>query len=166
MPISYHTVYDLGGANPPWKLGLAFAFCAVALLLWRRAMRAQHGPLRHWAVRACILLGAGGAVIAATYEPASRRELRSALQSGSNQTVEGMITDYTVADAARHTPEHFTVQAPDASHYTFIIRPNQSSGFHATQATGTPLHKSQCVRLAVVGGAIARVEIADHCPSG
>jgi hypothetical protein len=160
--LDYHTIYD-ATASPysPWRLGLAFLICAVALIIWRRSL-AKQGPVRHWIIRAGILIVAALAVVAATYEPASRAQLRSAIANGTSQTVEGVISDYTPADPSHQTPEHFTVQGHDASHYTFIMRPT-SPGFHETRATKTPLHAGECVRLAVVGGAIARVEIADHC---
>jgi hypothetical protein len=162
MQLSYHTVYDVSATSySPWRFGLAFLFCAIALIWWRRSLRAQ-GAVRHWIQRTIILIVAAGGVIAATYEPASRGQLREVLDKGSYQTVEGVISDYTVADPARKTPEHFTVQSADAAHYTFIMRSN-GPGFHETQATGSPLKSGECVRLAVVGGAIGRVEIADHC---
>jgi hypothetical protein len=162
MQLSYHTVYEVAtSAASPWRLGLAFAFCAGALIWWRRSLKAQ-GAIRHWITRAVILIFAAGGIIAATYEPASRGQLREIIDKGSYQTVEGAITDYTVADPAHRVPEHFTVQAADAAHYTFILHSN-SPGFHETKASGSPLHSGECVRLAVVGGAIGRVELADHC---
>lgn len=162
MQPSYHTVYEVATTGyAPWRLGLAFLFCAIALIWWRRSLRAR-GAVRHWITRAVILIVAAGGIIAATYEPTSRGQLREVLDKGSYQTVEGTISDYTVADPVRQVPEHFTVQSADAAHYTFILRSN-SPGFHATKASGSPLHAGACVRLAVVGGTIARVEIADHC---
>jgi hypothetical protein len=162
MQLSYQTVYDVAAKSyTPWRIGLAFLFCAVALILWRRSVRSQ-GAVRHWIMRTVILIVAAGGVIAATYEPASQGQLREVLGKGSAQIVQGVITDYTVADPAHKVPEHFTVQSADAAHYTFIMRAG-SPGYHQTKATGSPLHSGQCVRLAVVGGAIGRVEIADHC---
>jgi hypothetical protein len=161
MP-TYHTIFDVAAtAYSPWRLSLAFIICAIALIAWRRLLRA-HGAVRHWIIRAGILIVAALAVAAATYEPAARGQLRDALDHGTYQTVEGQIIDYTPVDPAHHYPEHFTVQGKDASHYTFILRAN-SPGFHQLQATGTPLKKGDCVRLAVVSGAIGRVELADHC---
>ena len=161
--LSYHTVYDVAAATgySPWRLGFAFLICAIALIIWRRSLRA-HGAVRHWILRAVILVVAAGGIIAATYEPTSRGQLRQLVDKGSYQTVQGVISDYTVADSAKHVPEHFTVQSADAAHYTFIMR-SGSPGFHETKASGSPLAAGQCVRLAVVGGAIGRVEVADHC---
>jgi hypothetical protein len=160
--LTYHTVYDLAAnAYSPWRLGLAFLICAVALIAWRKLLRAQ-GAVRHWIIRAGILIVAALAVVAATYEPAGRGQLKEALDHGTYQTVEGVVSDYTVGDPAHRVPEHFTVEGKDASHYTFIMRSN-SPGYHALQSTASAIHKGDCVRLAVVGGAIARVEIADHC---
>jgi len=162
MQLSYQTVYNVAATTySPWRLGLAFFVCAVALMWWRRSIRAQ-GAVRHWIMRAGVLIIAAGGVIAATYEPASQGQLREVLDKGSYQTVEGVISDYTVEDPAHRVPEHFTVQAADAAHYTFILR-SGSPGFHETKTTGSPLHAGECVRLAVVGGAIGRVEIADRC---
>jgi hypothetical protein len=162
MQLSYHTVYDLAGTSySPWRLGLAFMVCVVALLWWRRNLRAT-GAVRHWIMRAAVLVVAAIGIVAATYDPASRGQLREVLNKGTYQTVQGVISDYTVADPAHRGPEHFTVQGADASHYTFILRPD-APGFHETKATGSPLHAGACVRLAVVGGAIGRVELADHC---
>ena len=162
MQPTYHTIYEVAKTSAePWRLGLAFLFCAIALIWWRRSMRAK-GAVRHWITRAVILVVAAGGIIAATYEPAARGQLREILDKGSSQTVQGVISDYTVADPAHKAPEHFTVQSPDAAHYTFILRSN-SPGFHETRASGSPLKVGDCVRLAVVGGAIGRVEIADHC---
>jgi hypothetical protein len=162
MEPAYHTIYEVAASGfEPWRLGLAFFFCAVALIWWRRSLRAQ-GAVRHWITRAVILIIAAGGIIAATYEPASRGRLREILDKGTYQTVQGVISDYTVADPAKKVPEHFTVQSGDAAHSTFILR-RDSPGFHETKASGSPLHAGACVRLAVVGGTIGRVEIADHC---
>jgi hypothetical protein len=162
MP-DYHTVYDVTAANTysAWRLALAFLICAIALLWWRRSLR-MHGAVRHWVIRTIILIGAAGAVIVATYEPSWRAQVREAIEHGTYQTIEGVISDYTPGDKARKIPEHFTVQTKDASHFTYILRPN-NPGFHETQATHSPLRAGQCVRLTVVAGAIGRVEIADHC---
>lgn len=162
MQLNYHTVYEVATTgSSPWRLGLAFLFCAGALIWWRRSLKTQ-GAIRHWITRAVVLIVAAGGIIAATYEPASRGQLRDIIDKGSYQTVEGAISDYTVADPAKHAPEHFTVQSADAAHYTFIMQP-KSPGFHETKASGSPLKVGECVRLAVVGGAIGRVEVADHC---
>jgi hypothetical protein len=162
VPLSYHTIYEVTTtANSPWRLGLAFLVCAIALIWWRRSIRAK-GAVRHWILRAAVLIVAAGSIFIATYEPSSHAQLRDVLDKGSYQTVQGTISDYTVADPTHKAPEHFTVQSADAAHYTFILRPN-SPGFHETQASGSPLKAGSCVRLAVVGGAIGRVEVADHC---
>ena len=162
MQASYHTIYEVAASGyAPWRLGLAFLFCAVALIWWRRSLRTK-GAVRHWITRAVVLIIAAGGIMAATYEPASRGQLRDILDKGTYQTVQGVISDYTVGDPAHNVPEHFTVQSGDAAHYTFVLRSN-SPGFHQTRASGSPLHAGSCVRLAVVGGAIGRVEIADHC---
>lgn len=162
MQVNYHTIYEVATtANSPWRLGLAFLVVAIALIWWRRSLRAQ-GAVRHWILRAAILIVAAAVIFVATYEPSSRAQLREVMDKGSYQTVQGVISDYTVADPAKKIPEHFTVQSSDAAHYTFIMRSN-SPGFHETQASGSPLKAGECVRLAVVGGAIGRVELADHC---
>jgi hypothetical protein len=161
MP-DYHTVYDVTAtSNSPWRLAIAFAICAIALIWWRRSMRA-HGAIRHWVLRTAILIIAAGGIIIAAYEPSWRAQIRDAMDHGTYQTIEGVISDYTPADLARKIPEHFTVQTKDASHFTYILRP-KNPGFHETQATHSPLRAGQCVRLTVVAGAIGRVEIADHC---
>jgi hypothetical protein len=161
MP-DYHTVYDAtANAYSPWRLGIAFLICAIALIWWRRSLRA-HGAIRHWILRTIILIGAAGAVIAATYEPSWRAQIHEAMDHGTYETIEGVISDYTPADPAKKFPEHFTVQTKDASHFTYLLRPG-NPGFHETLATHTPLHAGQCVRLTVVAGAIGRVEVADHC---
>ena len=162
MQLNYHTIYEVTTtANSPWRLGLAFIVVAIALIWWRRSIRAK-GAIRHWILRALILIVAGAAIFIATYEPSSRGKLREVLDKGSYATVEGVISDYTVADPAKKIPEHFTVQSADAAHSTFILRSN-SPGFHETRASGSPLKQGDCVRLAVVTGAIGRVEVADSC---
>lgn len=162
MQPTYHTIYEVAtSSNAPWRLGLALLVSVIALLWWRRSIRAK-GAVRHWIMRAAVLVVAAVAIFAATYEPSSRGQLRAVLDKGSYQTVEGVISDYTVADPPHKIPEHFTVQSADAAHYTFIMRPN-SPGFHETKASGSPLLAGQCVRLAVVGGAIGRLEVADSC---
>jgi hypothetical protein len=153
---SYHVVYDVTAATPAWKLGIAFGLCAVALFVWRRSMRARQGMLRSVIVRAGILIAAGLGIVAATYEPATRRQVRSAMEKNQYQTVTGVISDYTVADPARHTPGHFTVKSGDASHFTFIMRRGL--------VPDVPLHVGQCVRIATAAGAIGRFEVADTCP--
>jgi len=161
VQLNYHTIYEVTTtSNSPWRIGLAFIVCAIALIWWRRSMRAK-GAIRHWMMRALVLIVAAAAIFIATYEPSSRGQLRDVLDKGQYQTVQGVISDYTVADPAKKAPEHFTVQSADAAHYTFIMRSN-SPGFHETQASGSPLKAGECVRLAVVGGAIGRVELADQ----
>lgn len=162
MQLNYHTIYEVASsANSPWRIGIAFAVCAVALIWFRRSLKSQ-GAVRHWIMRAAVLIVAGAGVFFATYEPAARGQLKQAMDKGTYQTVEGVISDYTVADPAKKIPEHFTVQSADASHNTFIMRPT-SPGYHETRASGSPLKAGECVRVAMIQGAIGRLEVADAC---
>ncbi|MDQ6770209.1 MAG: hypothetical protein M3Z54_09500 [Gemmatimonadota bacterium] len=83
-------------------------------------------------------------------------QLRQALQAGTYETVEGTVEDFVPGDPDGHAPERFTV-----SRHHYEYSPSRvTSGFNKISTHGGPMHAGLRVRIADVGGEIARLEIA------
>jgi hypothetical protein len=82
------------------------------------------------------------------------RALSRALRSGQFETIEGRVTDYVPAPLTGHKAEWFCVN--DRT-YEFG---GGTAAYHMTQAEGGPIREGMVVRIADVGGKIARLEIA------
>ena len=82
--------------------------------------------------------------------------LRDALRSGNFMIVEGKVEDFVPMPASGHPAEHFQVSGHRYSYSDASV----IAGFNNTQSHGGPMQQGLLVRIADVGGQIARLEIA------
>jgi hypothetical protein len=81
--------------------------------------------------------------------------LRSALQSGHCDVIEGIVTDFEPMPSSGHGRESFSVAGVHFTYSDFVITP----GFHRTQYRGGPMKADLRVRIHYRGEDIARLEI-------
>jgi hypothetical protein len=85
--------------------------------------------------------------------------MREAIRDGRYRIVEGTVTDFVPADAGDHHPEHFAVLTPGGRVEYFYSESTVTQGFNQSQNHGGPIRDGLRVRIADVGGKIARLEI-------
>jgi hypothetical protein len=163
---TYQLLYSVY-ANPPvdkaafGALGIASFFAGRA---WLRSVRAETAvDLVHSALPPGILMLMSLFMVAfllviplVEYAMVSVR-----LRTGHYTEVEGVIEDFTPGDPAGHGAESWTVeQGGRRFHYSYSPFRGFGVGYdHPTPPHG-PLHDGAHVRLADVGGHIARLEVA------
>lgn len=81
--------------------------------------------------------------------------MRDALRTGKFVVVEGVVRDYKPAPAEGHAYEEFDVAGHQYSFSDYVI----IAGYHKSQSHGGVIHEGLQVRIADVGGQIARLEI-------
>jgi hypothetical protein len=82
--------------------------------------------------------------------------LRQALRSGDFETVEGKVANFVPMPREGHAMDRFTVNGHHYEYSDFVV----TAGFNNTQFHGGPIREGSIVRIADVGGRIARLEIA------
>ncbi len=85
------------------------------------------------------------------------RHLRDALLNGKYTVVEGTVTDFVPMPYTGHAMEKFNVNGYHYEYSDFVV----VAGFNNTQSHGGPIRQGLKVRIADVGGKIARLEIAE-----
>ena len=86
--------------------------------------------------------------------------LRHALETGAYTTIEGTVSDFVPGDIHGRNVESFTVAGHPFSYSPYIVTP----GFRKTRSEGGPIYEGLNVRIAVVDGEIALLEIAPTGP--
>lgn len=160
--MKYRLVFDVvqeGYRN--WDFvapGLIFVVIGVGMLIHRWKSPAKDTTLR---ARIFPYFFAGFALFWTTTSFWSTfsdyYKLKQALQTGKFEVVEGTIIDFVPMPWAGHAQEHFKVK----EHYYEYSNFNVIAGFNKTQAYGGPLRGGLQVRIADVGGQIARLEILE-----
>jgi hypothetical protein len=83
--------------------------------------------------------------------------LREALRTGNYEVVEGKVTKFVPEPAEGHAVmEKFVVNGHRYEYSYWVV----TAGFNNTQSHGGPMCEGLLVRIADVGGEIARLEIA------
>lgn len=176
MPV-YRVIYDVRDASDATFFLLMALFAVVGLALWaagradvwllsrsgatpagpgqERGFIDRAGRMRRvgmWMAFAAVLVsGAGGWV-----DWSGRDRLRTALESGEYTVVEGAVTGFERGDRGGHRDERFTVISGGRP-YTYAYRSSHSEpGFHESHG---PIREGMHVRIADVGGYIARLEV-------
>jgi hypothetical protein len=148
--MNYELVFDVNevGYRLWWlpAIGLVVMAVGLGLLIFRRG------------VFVFLVAGFAGVVIliacVATYR--DYRQLSQALNSGNFVTVEGKVVDFVPMPEGGHALEQFTVNGHRFAYSDYQI----TAGFNHTQSHGGPIREGMTVRIADVGGQIARLEIA------
>jgi hypothetical protein len=158
----YEVVFDVretGYANWPFaSAGLIVVAVGVAMIVWRRRHPYDGRSLRQRA-HPYLALGFGlfwtTVAFAGTY--AQYRSLRDALESGNCETIEGEVTDFDPMPAFdfKKKTESFTVAGHRFEYSDALI----TAGFNHTSSHGGPIREGLRVRIAAVGGVIARLEV-------
>jgi hypothetical protein len=137
--------------------GVGIAAIGVIQLLWRRR---HPDPRRSWWRRFeppfTVAFGAfvAGVTFAGTYW--EYRELVSALENRDYTVVEGVVHNFVPMPYEGHAHESFDVAGHHYEYSDFMV----TEGFNNTQSHGGPIRDGLRVRIADVGGRIARLEIA------
>jgi hypothetical protein len=86
------------------------------------------------------------------------RELVTAIDNGTAQTVQGRVADFEPAPRLGSRLEKFSVDGKRFSYSAGEIGP----GFHQTRDQGNPLRNGDFVKITYVGDVITRIEICDR----
>jgi hypothetical protein len=84
-----------------------------------------------------------------------RPTLAQTLQRGQFKVVEGTVTNFSPMPRQGHTKESFEVDGHHYEYSDFIL----TGGFNHTSSHGGPIRNGLRVRIADVGGVIARLEV-------
>ncbi len=84
------------------------------------------------------------------------RRLATALHNGDYQVIEGVATGFVPMPPDGHGMESFEVGGHRYEYSDYVV----AAGFNQTRSHGGPMRNGIRVRIADVGGAIARLEIA------
>jgi hypothetical protein len=173
----YRVIYDVRDAFDATSFLMMGLFAAIGLTLWgvgradvwllSRAGAAPAGPgqepgfvdraarMRGWGL---LFLVAGPLVLGFVgwMQWSGRERLRSALESGAYTVVEGEVTEFERGDRGRHRDERFSVVS-GGRRYTYAYRSSSyEPGFHESHG---PIREGMHLRIADVGGHIARLEV-------
>ena len=163
---TYQLLYSVY-ANPPvdraalGALGIATFFAGRA---WLRSVRAEAAvDLVHSALPPGILMFMGVFMVAFLLViPLGEYAIVSVrLRTGHYTEVEGVIEDFIAGDPGGHGAESWTVEVSGRRfHYSYSQAVGLGVGYdHPTPPDG-PLHNGAHVKVADIGGHIARLEVA------
>lgn len=150
--MNFETVFDVtrDGFRAWWAFAPFAGVGAIGLVV----SMTRHRALR----RTGRVIGAVGVLLAIFVEFATYsdyRGLKLALMQERFTTVEGTVGDFVPGGADGHPPESFCVSSHCYSYSPAMI----SAGFNRVSGRGGPVRSGQTVRIADVGGRIARLEI-------
>lgn len=176
MPV-YRLIYDVRDGFDATLFLMMGLFAAIGLTLWvvgradvwllSRAGAAPAGPgqepgfldraarMRRWGL---LFLVAGPLVpgFMGLMQWSERERLGRALETGAYTVVEGEVTGFERGDRGSHRDERFSV-ASGGRRYTYAYRSSSyEPGFHESHG---PIREGLRVRIADVGGYIARLEV-------
>lgn len=161
--MQYTTVFDVTREGfTAWRVPALTAIgviLAIAMLVFVRHHSSVVGGRRThvWLFLALFIFVSSCSAIqdfASTYVPYSH--MRDSLATGHYAIVEGLVTDFKPAPYDAFTDEEFTVSGHRYSYRQYSRGP----GYHLTRAHGGAIREGVPVRLAIVGGSIARLEVA------
>ena len=160
-PVAWAVAYDVGRlVLPGWRLaavGVAVGVAGLALL--RVTGRAARGGTARRALgTALAIFGLFGAVVVGGGVFAQHARLRAALRAGTFSVVEGTVFDRPPSAGERAGA--WVVESGEQAHWYRYDRSPLSIGYRRAGPGTGGLRDGARVRLADVGGRIARVEIA------
>ena len=155
--LHYRLVYDVARAGyADWYfpgIGVALLVAALASARFRRKHALERSPRADrllYGFLACWIIGA----FAATY--GSYRSMRKALQSGRFTVVEGRVRGYRWRD-----PDQLWEVESGGRVYRYAYKcAALSPGSGRLPLPNVPIHEGVQLRIADVGGSIARLEVA------
>jgi hypothetical protein len=157
--LNYSLVYDARTAPFNFPSGAIFALVLVVLglVVWRFPHFWFDGQERFGRFFGLLVTGFGGLILVGAPAVAwtGLHSLRDALATHRYTVVEGVVSDFVAGQPDGHPMERFKVAGE-----IFTYSPFVSPGFNTVSTVGGPLREGLRVRIAVVHGSIARLEIA------
>jgi hypothetical protein len=150
--MSFETVFDVSreGFRAWWSLVPFVGVAAIGLVL----STASDVALRRTG-RVLAVIGVAVAVVVEYAAYMDYRALKIAVEQGRFTSVEGTVVDFVPGGADGHPPESFCVSGHCSSYSPAMI----SADFNRVSGRGGRVRAGQIVRIADVGGRIARLEI-------
>ena len=159
---TYQVIYDAGAVRfPAWPIasvGLLVAAIRIGVGAYLRH-RALTSAIARTAVTSAIIFGVSWALLVGGGLYAQHGQLRSALEEGSVVHVEGIVYDSPPGAARDADGKSWVVESGTTAHwYRYDSSPLAVGYRRAAPGTGG-LRDGARVRIADVGGRIARVEV-------
>ena len=159
---TYQVIYDAAAVRfPAWPIasvGLLVAAIGIGVGAYLR-QRALTSAIARTAVTSAIIFGVSWALLVGGGLYAQHGQLRSALEEGSVVRVEGIVYDSPPGAARDADGKSWVVESGTTAHwYRYDSSPLAVGYRRAAPGTGG-LRDGARVRIADVGGRIARVEV-------
>ncbi len=152
FPMRFETVFDVtrAGFRTWWAFAPFVGVAAIGLVV--SAVGA--GALRRMG-QVCAVVAILFAIIAEYAAYRDYQRLKLAVEQQRFTSVEGTVVDFVPGGSDGHPPESFCVSGHCYSYSPAMI----SADFNRVSGRGGPVRAGQTVRIADVGGRIARLEI-------
>jgi hypothetical protein len=161
LPVAYEVIYDAGQIRfPAWPvtlIGLAVAALGVGLGAYFRR-RGVRSTVAQTAVTSAIIFGVSWALLVGGGLYAQHGQLQRALREGSFVRVEGVVYDRPAGGKDADGASWVVEAGPTAHWYRYDRSPLAVGYRRAAPGTGG-LRDGSRVRLADIGGRIARLEV-------
>jgi hypothetical protein len=162
--VAYRVIYDAAELRfPAWpvaSVGLAVALAGVALGAYLRR-RGITSAAASTVVTSAIIFGVSWTLLVGGGLYAQHGQLRSALAERSYVAVEGVVYDSPQGPAKDAEGRSWVVESGKTAHWYRYDRSPLTVGYRR-RAPGTGgLHDGARVRIADVGGRIARLEVEE-----
>ena len=160
--IGYEVVYDAAQVRfPAWPValtGLAVAAFGVGLGAYLRRRRVQ-STVAQTAVTSAIIFGVSWTLLLGGGLYAQHGQLTRALSEGSFVRVEGIVHDKPAGTATDVEGASWVVEAGSTAHWYRYDRSPLAVGYRRAAPGSGGLRDGARVRIADIGGRIARVEV-------
>ena len=161
----YRVIYDAARVGfPAWpvaSVGLLVAAIGVGLGAYLRH-RAVTSPVARTAVTSAIIFGVSWALLVGGGLYAQHGQLRSALAEGSVVHVEGVVYDSPAGSNRDADGRSWVVESGTTAHWYRYDRSPLAVGYRRMAPGTGGLRNGARVRIADVGGRIARVEVEQN----
>ena len=161
---AYQVIYDAAQVRfPAWpvaSLGLIVAAFGIGLGAYFRH-RAIGSPAARIVVTSAIIFGVSWALLVGGGLYAQHGQLRSALAEGSVVRVEGVVYDSPPGPADQANDRSWVVESGTTAHWYRYDRSPLAVGYRRTGPGTGGLRDGARVRIADVGGRIARLEVEE-----
>jgi hypothetical protein len=159
---AYHVIYDAAQMRfPAWPVacvGLIVAAVGVGLGAYLRR-RGIASAVARTAVTSAIIFGVSWAVLVGGGLYAQHGQSRSALASGSVVRVDGVVYDSPPGPADQVNDRSWVVESGNTAHWYRYDRSPLTVGYRRSAPGTGGLRDGTRVRIADVGGRIARLEV-------
>lgn len=161
-PLTYEIIYDAARLPfPGWPvavLGVAVAAAGAGLGAYTRR-RASASPLLRVVSTSAVVFGASWALLVGGGLYAQHSQLREALRKGSFVRVEGIVHDRPPGGANEDIGPSWVVESGEVAHWYRYDRSPLAIGYRRSAPGSGGLTNGARVRIADIGGRIARLEV-------